>query len=438
MDDVIAWAVADVRPDPGRELVFLTPGGAWSYSILADGYRDNVARLVETHLLYDMPDPEALPCWRYVLPPLAPDAGDALLLPEPGGYALWSGAPGETYAAVTRFGKGDDGASYHTDAPASLQAGRGRIEVNVGSERNLFLDDGPLTLGALLRGEGSLRAPALVDADGDGRTDLLARDGATLAVHLDAGGGPSAEPTRREARPEWLQPPGTSLSQTLFDVDADGDMDVVARLSEDRDGLDARVVKILVLLNDGQRLYPEAPAQVLRFEGNEVRSLLSDVDHDGRTDLVVTKYDMPSLVDVATGFELRRSTFLFLGREAGRGGEPFERSPVLRDERIYGIESVDTAIVGRYLDQDLSGDGIADLVEVDLSGRIAVRRLVREQGWFGGATWSLEAEPWRRFDVRGSITNLEVLDVNGDGLGDMVSHRADALLLLVSRRGARR
>ena len=94
--------------------------------------------------------------------------------------------------------------------------------------------------------------------------------------------------------------------------------------------------------------------------------------------------------------------------------------------------------MGRYLDLDLSGDGVADLVEVDLTGRIAVRRLTRDKGWFGGETWTLEREPWRSFDVRGSITNMEVQDVNGDGLGDVVSHRADTLLLLLSRGGGRR
>ena len=436
MDDVVAWACADVRPDPGRELLFLTPGGAWSYTPTRRGYRDNIARLVDTALLYDMPDPEELPLWRYVLParPAGGGAGDALLLPGSGGYALWRGASGEAYVDATHFGGGDDGVTYHSDAPGRIEAGQGRIRFDIGARDQLFLDDSVLTLGALLRGEGSFRSPALVDVDGDGRTDLLVRDGDELAVFLDTGAGIPARPQRTETRPEWLDPLDTSLSQTLHDVDRDGDLDIVARVSEDRDGLDARVIKILVLINDGQRLYPESPAQVLRFEGNEVRYLLSDVDRDGRTDLVITKYDMPSLVDLATGFELRRSTFLFLGR----GQEPFERQPVLRDEQIYGLESVDTAIVGRYLDLDLSGDGVADLVEVDLTGRIAVRRLTRDKGWFGGETWTLEREPWRRFDVRGSITNMEVRDVNGDGLGDVVSHRADTLLLLLSRRGGAR
>ena len=122
MDDVVAWACADVRPDPGRELLFLTPGGAWSYTPTRRGYRDNIARLVDTALLYDMPDPEELPLWRYVLParPAGGGAGDALLLPGSGGYALWRGASGEAYVDATHFGGGDDGVTYHSDAPGRI------------------------------------------------------------------------------------------------------------------------------------------------------------------------------------------------------------------------------------------------------------------------------------------------------------------------------
>ncbi|HEX5008973.1 MAG TPA: hypothetical protein VFY71_01135, partial [Planctomycetota bacterium] len=44
-DDVIACALADVRPDPGEELVFLSRTGAFSYSPTKPGYRDNIRRL---------------------------------------------------------------------------------------------------------------------------------------------------------------------------------------------------------------------------------------------------------------------------------------------------------------------------------------------------------------------------------------------------------
>ena len=39
---------------------------------------------------------------------------------------------------------------------------------------------------------------------------------------------------------------------------------------------------------------------------------------------------------------------------------------------------------------DCSGDGIADLVEVDLAGNLAVRRLRKESSFFGGDTWKLD------------------------------------------------
>ena len=60
LEDVTAYGFADVRADAGRELVFLTRTGAWSYSLTLDGYRGNIERLVEEPLFFDVPDDRSL------------------------------------------------------------------------------------------------------------------------------------------------------------------------------------------------------------------------------------------------------------------------------------------------------------------------------------------------------------------------------------------
>ena len=60
----------------------------------------------------------------------------------------------------------------------------------------------------------------------------------------------------------------------------------------------------------------------------------------------------------------------------------------------------------------------------------------QQRGVFGGRSWELEDNPWKRFEVRGSIASLVVEDLNGDGLGDIVSQTPDMLrILLSSARG---
>jgi hypothetical protein len=100
----------------------------------------------------------------------------------------------------------------------------------------------------------------------------------------------------------------------------------------------------------------------------------------------------------------------------------------------FGEESLDEAISKRMLSHDCDGDGIADLVDVDLRGRVAIYRVLFESGFFSGDTWTLEKVPSRRFDVDASLRNLAVDDLNGDGLGDIFSHRDEHITLLLSRR----
>ncbi|HIE93255.1 MAG TPA: hypothetical protein EYQ83_10470, partial [Acidobacteria bacterium] len=54
---------------------------------------------------------------------------------------------------------------------------------------------------------------------------------------------------------------------------------------------------------------------------------------------------------------------------------------------------------------------LADLVDMDLDGHLAIYRVRHESGFFSGETWSLERTPWKRFDVRASIENLNVEDL---------------------------
>jgi hypothetical protein len=441
-EDVIVYGCADVRPEPGRELVLMTRTGAHSYPPRAEGLREGVRRLVTTDLLFQVPSSRHLPAWTYVLE--REGAPDLLVLPDAAHASLWGprpaagaadGAPpadAGDYVRLADFGRGDPAAQFSVKAPGAVRASAAglRVTIDTGSDKHLFLGEAPKAYAALLQATTRYRAPALADVDGDGREDLLVYEDRKLAVHLSGPDGPPALPTRVEPLPAWLDRPDDDLILNLSDLDGDGDVDVYARLSPDQDGLEPVVYSYFVMLNDGTRLFPEQPDQLLRFEGTGTDSTVIDVDADGRPDFVITKYEVPGLPHLVTGLRLRRSAYVFFAAKRGA----FERKPGLRDEQVFSIESLQDALVNRHIGGDLSGDGIADLVEMDISGRVAIRRIQREGTLFGGGRWVVESEPWKRYDLGKDLTRMHVEDVNGDGLVDVVNPDDEGLSLLLSRK----
>jgi hypothetical protein len=436
-DDVILWGCGDVRDEPGRELLFMTRTGVHSYSPTLPGYKGNIRRLATYELIYQMPDPRDLPGWRYVI---EQPARDLLLLPGASGMALWGPLTGERapdatddYGLIAEFGGGNGDPLFSVKAPGAVRASAGGLKVSIdtGSNKRLFLGDAPAAFAAMLQADAKYRAPAIVDSNGDGRQDLLIQRGSKLILFEAGPDGLPTRPTRTEKLPEYLDKEDHDLVLRLHDLDADGDTDLLAWLSEDADGIEKRVFNYFVLLNDGTRMLPAEPDQVLRFKGSATESEVTDVDDDGRPDLVITKYELPELTDVLTGFNFRRSAYVYFAADK----QPFDRKPALRDEQSFDIESLQDALVRRRIAADLSGDRIADLVEVDLSGRVAIRRLGEESSFFGGSDWTIEDDAWKRFEMGADVSGLEVTDLNGDGIADLVNPGEHGIWLMLSRRG---
>ncbi len=444
LDDVIAYGLADVRAEPGRELVFLTRKGVWSMSTTRAELRDNVRPLVEADLVYEVPDLDELPFWEYVLP----GRRAALVVPGETSFSVWAPSPdvadayvrAADFARATNAGKRDDHGKVAVRHEASVRVGGSSVNVDYGEQdpKRVLLDSNRAERTTLLSFERTYRAPALGDVNGDGRTDLLVEANDELWVHVATEAGIPPDPTRIEPWPDYLA--GVSRIE-LCDVDADGDADLFYSKTDGDDGggFGAEVFTLGVLLNDGERMFPPQPDQLMRFEAVELRWDVGEKSGDGKPDLVVRKFELPSMLDVVTRLDFKHTTLLYRGTGGGRDGRVFERKPSMKSERTYDENSIQDVIARRDMSHDFSGDGIADLVEVDSSGRVSLRRLLHRSSFFGGESWTLETSPWKRFDARGSIASLDVGDFNGDGLGDVASIRGDGLLLLLSTgKGGRR
>lgn len=443
LEDVLAYGFADVREEAGRELLLLTRSGVFSYSITKEGYRDNAARLFESELVYDVPDRRALPFWGYTIPFAG---GDLVLVPAMNGLEVW-GPPGPDAEGTTGYRRV---ASLFTPVQRARRALRDedvsgrRRHSGISFERSgeddalfadAFPDEAAPRSDVFLQDSRSMRAPALVDLDRDGALDLVLRRDEDLAYFENEGGRFSAEPTRAEAYPDYLTSLGREVDLRLVDLDGDGDLDLLAESRAKADGFENVEHTLLVLLSDREHLFPAAPTQILRFEAGVMRAEVVDVNGDGRPDLAVRLFELPSLVQTVTSIQFELTHLLYLG--TGDAARPFGRKPAMKRSETFDENSVGAAAANRTLRLDCDGDGTPDLVEVDLAGYVAMRRLRHESSFFGGESWELDEAPWKRFPVRGSIASLEVLDLNGDSLADVVSASDESLAILMSVRPQR-
>jgi hypothetical protein len=432
LEDITAVGLAELDPkQPGREVLLLTPRGAYSYSLNLTSYRGNVKRLVEADLLYDFPRADGLGWWPFVLPAGGEGGGDDVLYPCPDALSLLRDG-----ALIPLEGPAPRGSSADAqDGPPSARAGAARVELEVrgGKLKAPFVGEDAGGTWTMAEDGRSLEAPALVDFDGDGDLDLVfaGRDG--LRVHASEGGRFSPAVTTRAEWPAYLgQDPG-ERELRLLPAAPGRRPDLLAILGQASDqGLGNSGQRLMLLRQGPEGPLPEKPQQVLSFEAARLTPSLADLDGDGRTDLVVRQFRLPDFSDVLTGLEFELSFFWYRGD--GRG---FERQPTLRDDRTYDEEQMDELIARRVFGPDLSGDGLGDLVEVDLQGRISIRRLIKDSGFFSGTTWTLERAPWKRFDTAGSIQELEVRDINGDGLADVLSAGDRGVTVILSQGGRR-
>lgn len=438
LPDVLAWGAADVREEPGRELLFLTKSGAFSYSPTIPGYKDNVRRLARAELIYDMPDPGTLPYWAYVIP-----AGDRdlVLLPGRSALTLW-GPPRareeESDAELTYALR----ATLRTDAIEVESAQLGANDRNRGDGPSIstlgpspFLADAANGGTSLLEDAHATSAPAMLDVNGDGYLDLVFADAEQLRVHLGGSDGPAPEPSRVESLPEALrESEENEVELRLGDLDADGRLDLIAVVADEPDGFENRLHRVLIYRGTEERLMEDEPAQVLRFEAGDLEVRAADVDGDGRLDLTVEKLELPSLVGTVTGIEFTFRLLVFLGEERG-----FARRPAISREESFDEDSAVELAANRAWKLDCNGDGTADLVEIGLKGNITIQCLRTEKSRLRGSSYSLDPAPWKEFEVEGSIDSLTLEDFNGDGLGDVVSASDERLTVLLSvRAGGKR
>lgn len=422
--DVVAWGTGEfVAGEPGAELLLTTRGAAFALSTRAEGYR-GIQRLGEAEMLLDLPCGRELPAW----PAVADADGDGVaevVLPTMEGFRIFSGAGGDWGELALRPAAGR--------RPAYDRAYKlGRATVSGQPLSDLVVPDedpGALEPPPAVYATESLPLPWFGDADGDGLLDLIYEWQGAIHIHRQRAAG--VEP-RFAAAPDQVLPYEDGGDWDIYGlelVDAGGGPAVDLMVTRREAGLDLSGDWEVLLFLDPFRSPGgmSRPASIAATEAGLVVAGLADLAPvDGRLDLVVSAWNVNVSVLGGTSVDIDHQVLVYAAEPAGGHA----RRPALRYERRYDADDFTAFSAVPALTLDLSGDGAADLLESDPHGVLEVRPISAS-----GGRPELAGAPVRRIEVDALNSEVLVMDLDGDTIGDLIVLRRGAVEVLVARRG---
>lgn len=365
--DVVAWAVADVQPAAGRELVLLSASRAVAVWWARDAKEPSYAALCPTRLLWQPADRDGAFAWQSGVRDIDGDGLDDLLLPEPDSYRV----------ALQR--RGADGTTFDVrvlQPPPAVLDEEERTAVRFAARRDelrpsFVPDRGQRRF--LVELSDSVPAPQLVDWDGDGDLDLAALAGRRLVIWLQTPAGLGAAPPLEfelpDRRARLLNP---SYSVQLTDLDGDRRADLL--LASSRTEGDDVTSTLEVFLQASESGFPGKAEDKLRLQGFVDLPEFADVDGDGRPDLVVASLRPDLIGALASGgsdtVEAQLSVFRNLFEPgSGRFQRPVALAHKLRLPGDFGGDDWD--VLARFF-RDVDGDGRRDLLLRNEADRVVV------------------------------------------------------------------
>jgi hypothetical protein len=428
--EIVAVGFADLRPEPGKELVLFAGPGLFTLSTAIEGYAGNLQPLVQWQLAADVPAFDTVELIRE-LNDIDGDGLTDLLLPGPRswGYFRGDGTGGMTLS--TEFTtlnpdldpalQGDRDRDLSTNLTIDAQTG---IRLEVSARRpSPFADlvqtwqaDQSAADGTLLEAENWMPAVQLADLDGDGREDM---------VYLNTDTDLQAQLNLHRQRPDGSFPPEPDWHHSvtgrgnlrITDLDGDAFTDLV-RLEGSGDQWDAFLFR-----NRNGSFDLAQPDQVMRFSGYDATLSFIDIDGDGRPELNVSYYTIPVVEAIRNTAILR--TQLLYSADGAEAGQLFSRRPLSRLEESFSATNVRGLAEQMSLRWDVDGDGRKDALYITEAGAVAARRIDTQL--------RIEEQPFWTYVPDRSVIGFFVRDLNGDDVPDLVLRHGTSITLLVAR-----
>ncbi|MEQ8955780.1 MAG: hypothetical protein RL120_16735 [Gammaproteobacteria bacterium] len=426
--EIIAAGFADLRPDPGMELLFFANNGVFSLSTASTGYTGNIKQLIEWDMIAAVPELDETQFIRN-LKDIDGDGHVELLLPGEKTYGVFRGLGDEQFQLLTTFSTINTDVppamrnNYETDLDArlSINSEEGvviELSAETPSPFNNFIEQwssADIPNRRLLRAEQWMPGALFAQLNGDQRWDLVYQnmgiDGlGQLNIHLQQQDGSFAE------KPDWHGSIDARGDLRLAHLDGDGQLDLY-RISGDGDEWEARFYR-----NTGGSFDLERPNQVMRFSGYDLDLDFLSLVEGAPPFLNASFYTIP-VIDAIRNASINRTQLLYRGM-GSEANELFSRRPDSRLEENFSADNVRGLSEQMSLRYDVDGDGRRDALYITNNGTLAARRINDQL--------QIALEPFWEYVSPRTVFEFDVLSLNGDDRPDLILRHGSSTTILVA------
>jgi hypothetical protein len=362
--DVFAYAVGDVHPDEGAEVVLFSARGIWAWRPRADA-KERAVKLAECAFLWQIPREWEVVAWEPGLMDLDRDGRVDLVVAEPDGYCIFFQTEPGRFDETRRLLVPEESRSGAVSAlPVRFETRRADAvaAAKAGARAEDYYEPEPLLVVS-----DRVPAPQFRDWEGDGDLDLLVRTERWLYVWTQ--GGParfSSKPNVRlemPVRADRSRRFDVSYSAHVLDLDRDQRVDC-AILSGDQRAKEVRT-QVQFFRQAGKEHFFDKeglPDQLLVLAGFAGQPRFQDLEDDGYPDLWLgaIRPDLLDTIRSATSSYMDVELYLFRNREG-----VFSRRPDLVHRARIEARGLKFGRSQKLLSKfigDMTGNGLKDLL----------------------------------------------------------------------------
>ncbi|MDG2421773.1 MAG: VCBS repeat-containing protein [Gammaproteobacteria bacterium] len=425
--EIIGLGFADLRKDPGKELLLVASNGVFSLSAAIEGYAGNIKQLAEWDLIASTPNLEEIQFIKKI-DDINNDGYIDLVLPGKDNYGIFLGKGNEEFEILSTISTTNENltAAERNNQEAALDARIGinpddGVIVELKAERPSPFDGfietwEPKSINsrALLRSESWMPPLILAELNGDQLQDLIYlnvndRGEGQINIHYQS-------PEGFSQAADWHSPIETRGNIQIIDINNDGLQDIY-RLSGDGSQWDAR----FYLNQNGQFQFTQ-PTQIMRFSGYDVRLDFINLNPIGQPVLNVNYYTIP-VVDAIRNASINRVQLIYQS-EGIESEQIFERRPSSRLEESFSAANVRGLSEQMSLKYDIDGDGANDALYITENGTLAAKRI--------NESLQIADIPFWEYVSPRSVFEFEVLSLNKDNNPDLVIRHGTTTTFLVA------
>ena len=428
--DMVAFAVVDIRPEVGKELILITPTAVFSLSTNIDGFVGNAQHLADWPLVIREADPQEL---LYL--PTRDINGDArrdLALPGHYQYGIFLNNGDDELIKTAEISmrvpeNDDDRFQRHRDVNAGAVSFTGNgfsfsTQLTSGSQYASWInrwsdDDNERTIVNTAHYTPTARF-ANFNSDKFADFYYYADDDLVVNVQRDDGSFDDALASSDSTGIEYVgMSTGRSSSEDsrlrFLDFDADGDTDIVEIRWK------FRQITLRLFRNDGDSLNLTELTQILKIKGMDVVVSLVPKTPYQKPLLAVTVYSVP-LAKVLSDVQIHRTLLLFA--PTTNPLKVFADQATTKWQEEFQTDSA-TNMLPHELQFDIDSDGRLDVMSVNARGVLTARSISDEL--------ALGEAPFWEYVPERAIHGFEVRALNNDSRADLIIEHANAIQYLI-------